>query len=88
MRDSASWDTLDKAIGRLGGTGAGNATAATINGAAAVAALAAAHVVSPGESDEDEEDTGDVLLIGCCCCCSWAWPTGHSDSRLWGTSMA
>ena len=59
VRDSASWDTLDKAIGRLGGTGAGNAAAAAVNGGAAVAAVAAADVLSPGESDDNEEDTGE-----------------------------
>ena len=53
MRDSASWDTLDKAIDRLGGTSAVNAAAA-VNGSAAVVAAVAADVVSPGESDDDE----------------------------------
>ena len=57
VRDSASWDTLDKAIDRLGGTNATNATAAAIDGTSAVAAVAA-HVVSPGDSDDDES-TGE-----------------------------
>lgn len=57
VRDSASWDTLDKAIGRLGGTNATNAAAAALNGTSAVAA-AAAHIVSPGDSDDDES-TGE-----------------------------
>ena len=60
VRDSASWDTLDKAIDRLGGTSAVNAAAASVNGsAAAAAAAAAADVVSPGESDDDESTTGE-----------------------------
>ena len=57
MRDSASWDTLDKAIDRLGGTSAVHATVA-MEGQAAAAAAAAADALSPGESDE-EESTGE-----------------------------
>lgn len=61
VRDSASWDTLDKAIGRLGGTSAVNATvnatAAALEGQAA-AAVAAANAMSPGESDDDESTHG------------------------------
>lgn len=59
MRDSASWDTLDKAIDRLGGTSAVNAAAASVNCSAAAAAAAAADVVSPGESDDDESTAGE-----------------------------
>ena len=63
VRDSASWDTLDKAIDRLGGTSAVNATAA-MEGQAAAAAAAAADALSPGESD-DEEGTGERCIIPC-----------------------
>ena len=61
VRDSASWDTLDKAIDRLGGTSAVHATAA-MEGQAAAAAAAAADALSPGESDE-EESTGERCII-------------------------
>ena len=63
VRDSASWDTLDKAIDRLGGTSAVHATAA-MEGQAAAAAAAAADALSPGESDE-EESTGERCIITC-----------------------
>ena len=63
VRDSASWDTLDKAIDRLGGTSAVHATAA-MEGQAAAAAVAAADALSPGESDE-EESTGEQCIFPC-----------------------
>ncbi len=63
VRDSASWDTLDKAIDRLGGTSAVHATAA-MEGQAAAAAAAAADALSPGESDE-EESTGEQCIFPC-----------------------
>ena len=65
VRDSASWDTLDKAIDRLGGTSAVNATAA-MESQAAVAAAAAADALSPGDSDE-EESAGERCIIPCDC---------------------
>jgi hypothetical protein len=54
VRDSASWDTLDKAIDRLGGAHAANATAAAAVNGQVAAAAAAANAMSPGDSDEDE----------------------------------
>ena len=61
VRDSASWDTLDRAIDRLGGTSAVHATAAAMEGQAAATAAAAADALSPGESDE-EESTGERCI--------------------------
>ncbi len=66
LRDSAGWDTLDRAITRLGGV----ASAAVEAGASAAAAAAvatvsgadAAGVMSPGDS-EDDDVAGQPCLL-------------------------
>jgi hypothetical protein len=67
LRDSTGWDTLDRAITRLGGAAAGAAGAAADAGAAAAAtaaaAAAAASAVSPADSDEEDTAGGSAPLF-------------------------
>lgn len=63
LRDSTGWDTLDRAITRLGGAASVAGAAADAGAAAATAAAAAAvSAVSPADSD-DEDAAGECLVL-------------------------
>ena len=55
VRESTSWETLDKAISRLGG-----ATAAAVESTAKAAAQS---IISPDAESDDEDGLGTVLAI-------------------------
>ena len=68
LRDSTSWDTLDRAITRLGGAAAGNAAGAVASAAAeasSVAASVAAAAAASAEvaADSDDEDAAGVVCL-------------------------
>lgn len=55
LRDSTSWDTLDRAIKRVGG-----ATSAVLEGSVKAAGASASAALLPGDSD-DEDEAGVII---------------------------
>lgn len=59
LRESASWDTLDRAIKRVGGVAA---AAVEGNGKGVPTATTAFEALSPRDSDDDESTGGAFVL--------------------------
>lgn len=90
LRDSASWDTLDRAIKRVGGVAA---AAVEGNGKGVPTATATSEALSPRDSDDDDSTGGAFILpsfcldLHICCCLSCPCADSRTIDRFSGFLM-